>query len=50
MACATRLASIRPNTQRIPRPKPDRLLESFLRVRDDIRARLIPAVRQALGL
>ena len=25
-------------------------LESFLRVRDDIRARLIPAVRQALGL
>ena len=25
-------------------------LESFLRVRDDIRARLIPAVREALGL
>lgn len=25
-------------------------LESFVRVRDDIRARLIPAVRQALGL
>lgn len=25
-------------------------LESFLRVRDDIRARLVPAVRQALGL
>jgi hypothetical protein len=28
MACATRLASIRPNTQRIPRPKPNRLLDS----------------------
>lgn len=25
-------------------------LESFLRVRDDIRARLVPAVREALGL
>jgi len=25
-------------------------LESFVRVRDDIRARLVPAVRQALGL
>ena len=25
-------------------------LESFVRVRDDIRARLLPAVRQALGL
>lgn len=25
-------------------------LESFIRVRDDIRARLIPAVREALGL
>jgi arsenate reductase len=25
-------------------------LESFLRVRDDIRARLIPAVKEALGL
>ena len=25
-------------------------LESFLRVRDDIRARLIPAVREALGM
>ena len=24
-------------------------LESFLRVRDDIRARLVPAVRAALG-
>jgi arsenate reductase (thioredoxin) len=25
-------------------------LESFIRVRDDIRVRLIPAVREALGL
>ena len=25
-------------------------LESFIRVRDDIRARLVPAVREALGL